>query len=365
MASCEIVDFDDGHKPALLRDEGAQGTKLALNRGKQSSNFVSVYDNLLPLMWAQRIYDYAVSRKKPWGAYVLTSDLLAFEQEVAGSEERTAKMLEYVEGIYETDPERSFAVCATWALVMQRARGLIGCDMSGIHGTAVWCLCSGLTNSVEYHIDYAELYRYETNIIHPPLYAGTCQVTPLQTSSDMKGGDFRVNTGGIEHYRAFGYKGKLKDPEALGADLESSCDWHTVRYKFNRSILHDGDLPHLSTPVEYIAQGLFRVIMGFNCFTSQVGECCLRAPEHSQAFNRTVKLYQRLASASGVRSSDDSKYGSAPPSNGAPPPPPASQAPKSRITAKDLLKNPALAKLIVMAANKVKGKEKENEKEKS
>jgi hypothetical protein len=27
-------------------------------------------------------------------------------------------------------------------------------------GTAVWCLASGVTNEVEYHIDYAELYRY-------------------------------------------------------------------------------------------------------------------------------------------------------------------------------------------------------------
>lgn len=28
-------------------------------------------------------------------------------------------------------------------------------------GTAVWCLASGATNAVEYHIDYAELYRYQ------------------------------------------------------------------------------------------------------------------------------------------------------------------------------------------------------------
>ena len=63
---------------------------------------------------------------------------------------------------------------------------------------------------VEYHIDYAELYRYETNIIHPPLYAGTVQVSPLGTQSitqankTMEGGSFLVNTAGLEHYKRLG-----------------------------------------------------------------------------------------------------------------------------------------------------------------
>ena len=34
------------------------------------------------------------------------------------------------------------------------------------------------------------------------------------------------------------------------------------------------------------------MILGFNCFSNTVGACCLRAPEHSDAFNRTVRLYQ-------------------------------------------------------------------------
>ncbi len=75
-------------------------------------------------------------------------------------------------------------------------------------GTAVWCLCSDETDSVQYHIDYAELYRYETNIIYPPLYAGTCQVSPISGSEDMEGGDFQANVTGVEHYRRFGYKGR-------------------------------------------------------------------------------------------------------------------------------------------------------------
>lgn len=62
---------------------------------------------------------------------------------------------------------------------------------------------------MQYHIDYAELYRYETNVIYPPMYAGTCQVSPVHGEEDMIGGDFHANIGGVEHYRKFGYKGKL------------------------------------------------------------------------------------------------------------------------------------------------------------
>jgi hypothetical protein len=32
-------------------------------------------------------------------------------------------------------------------------------------GTAVWCLQSGMKDEVQYHIDYAELYRYNVIII--------------------------------------------------------------------------------------------------------------------------------------------------------------------------------------------------------
>ena len=73
--------------------------------------------------------------------------------------------------------------------------------------TAVWCLSSGVTNEVEYHIDYAELYRYETHIIQPPLFAGTCHLSPFTSNNDMIGGDFMANIRGLDHYLKFGYKG--------------------------------------------------------------------------------------------------------------------------------------------------------------
>lgn len=354
--SIEIKEFDDGHQPALAQNKD-QKTLLAYNLGKSSSNFLSVYDDLIPLQWAERIYEYAVKAGKPWGVYVLTKDLLDFEEQ--GRELGFQQLLQHIEILWESDPERAFAMCATYALVMQRGRGLVGRDVNHIHGTAVWCLCSGITNSVEYHIDYAELYRYETNTIHPPLYAGTCQLSPFE----IKGGSFCVNTGGISHYKRFGYKAKLNSVEALHFDLETSSDWHTVRYKYNRGILHDGDLPHLSTPVEELVAGSYRVVLGFNCFTSEVGECCIRAPEHSQAFNRTVKLYQAIAAATGSvlpakKDANNSSNTTSPLESNRVTADASvvnlNAKDQSRISAKEILKNPALARLIVLAAKKVK-----------
>jgi hypothetical protein len=169
----------------------------------------------------------------------------------------------------------------------------------------VWCLTSDETASVQYHIDYAELYRYETNIIYPPIYAGTCHLSPLNGDADMVGGDFQANVRGVDHYRQFGYKGKKASPEAFQEDLQSA-DWVRARYRLNRGILHDGNYPHLSTKVTYLKPGTKRVILGFNSFPAAVGECCTRAPEHSDAFNRTIKLYQTMA-ALGVPVTDGTR----------------------------------------------------------
>ena len=202
-----------------------------------------------------------------------------------------------------------------------------------------------------------------------------------------------VNLGGIEHYRKFGYKACLKTNNLDLAD----GDWITVKYKYNRAIFHDGDFPHMSTSVSKLPDGMKRVILGFNCFTEAVGECCTRAPEHSDAFNRTVKLYQALAVATRTNHSEvncsrlaanidslvtdvsqncdleldhaadtggaqiasitDDVTDVASLSNSCPSSssdPIKNRNATNRITAKDLLKNKALSKLIVIAAKKVK-----------
>lgn len=90
--------------------------------------------------------------------------------------------------------------------------------------------------------------------------------------------------------------GKLSNPADFKDDLNNSSDWITIPYKRNRGILHDGNYPHLSTAIEYIRPEYKRVIIGFNCFTKELSECNIRAPEHSDAFNRTIKLYQMMSS---------------------------------------------------------------------
>ena len=123
---------------------------------------------------------------------------------------------------------------------------------------------------------------------------------------------------GLEHYRQFGYKCRLKLPNSIFDDMRDDSNWITVKYNHNRGILHDGDFPHLSTKVlslpkkdaestgsnsssdsnskccsssdsnskccsnsdgEYAGLPIRRVILGFNCFSDIVKSCCERAPE--------------------------------------------------------------------------------------
>eukprot|EP01033_Poteriospumella_lacustris_P000539 gene539-365_t len=180
----------------------------------------------------------------------------------------------------------------------------------------------------------------------------------------MIGGAFCANIDGLDHYRKFGYKGKLQPTEAFEEDLQSP-QWINIPYLQNRGIMHDGDFPHLSTKITHIRDGVKRVILGFNVFTDHVAECNLRAPEHSDAFNRTIKLYQRMAAA-GVPitayGGQASKYGDSEPLPSAPTStasgsseeatnPPVKK--KGGISIEEVKKNPALAKLLVQAAKKM------------
>ena len=61
-------------------------------------------------------------------------------------------------------------------------------------------------------MDYAEQYRLASNIIHPPLFGVTLQVSPIK-EGDIEGGVFAVNTAGPEHYGQFGHKAMLAPPE--------------------------------------------------------------------------------------------------------------------------------------------------------
>ena len=192
------------------------------------------------------------------------------------------------------------------------------------HGVAVWALSSRPGASVQYHIDYAELLRYEYNVTVPPLWAGTIQCSALchnpkvkccdDTESEkmmtkMVGGDFCVNLMGLEHYAKHGYKGMISgdpmggwtSPNTTTDEVHFDCSnkWVTIPYAFNRGIVHNGDLPHLSSPITSIDDDhLSRVIIGFNVFGYDVGERVALAPEHSRPFRKKVRLYRSTLNAS-------------------------------------------------------------------
>jgi len=180
-------------------------------------------------------------------------------------------------------------------------------DFSKIHGIGVWALSSDLNDEVQYHIDYAELVRYEHNVIYPPLYAGTIQCTKVnfESGSTMVGGDFCVHTGGLDHYAKHGYKGKkcsdlwIKDLESIPSIQDTlhfgKQSWVQIPYRYNQGILHDGDFPHVSTKIKSLSNGIKRVILGLNLFGFDCGPLVMTAPEHSSAFNRKVKLYRALS----------------------------------------------------------------------
>jgi len=230
------------------------------------------------------------------------------------------------------------------------------------HGVAVWALSSYSGNSVQYHIDYAELLRYEYNVTVPPLYAGTIQCSQLwndqkrpntNQNQTMKGGEFCVNLRGLDHYSEHGYKGNISGDSSGGwrrpkNDITDQCPkgihtndntkWVTVPYAFNRGIVHRGDLPHLSAPVESItidnnASTLARVIVGFNVFGHDVGERISKAPEHSKTFRRKVRMYRSTINTCKPKESKN-------------------EGNKSRQTGMDISqirKNKGLTKLLILA----------------
>ena len=112
----------------------------------------------------------------------------------------------------------------------------------------------------------------------------------------------------------------------------SSSAWMKVPYRCNRGIVHDGDLPHLSTMIESLPPHLRRVIIGFNLFTNEVGPAAQRAPEHSSKFNATVKLYQTMAAVQG-------------------------NTKKEKLTFSDIKKNKGLYRMLKLVAKKMKEKD--------
>lgn len=55
--------IDDGHTPGGT----SIGTQIATYHNKANSKFLSVFDGVLPDLWCDRLYEYALQKGKPWG----------------------------------------------------------------------------------------------------------------------------------------------------------------------------------------------------------------------------------------------------------------------------------------------------------
>jgi hypothetical protein len=62
MCDFKLIEIDDGHKPGRAQ----RATQLAIN-DKPVSNFVGIFDGILPELWCERGYQLAAQRVRPWG----------------------------------------------------------------------------------------------------------------------------------------------------------------------------------------------------------------------------------------------------------------------------------------------------------
>lgn len=308
--------FDDGHTPETFLNHFEEKndcskpqtfrSRIVKDQKKNIRNHLSVHTNVISHELADLMYKTS-STQGSWGTYVTFDEVRtsmafkdSFREDLLNNTEPSSSTPLSVETY-----RHELAKLAVLEFLFERINLH---KEENIHGVAVWGLSSSISNQVQYHIDYAELIRYEHNLIYPPIYAGTIQVSPIK---EIIGGDFAVNTEGLRHYEKNGYKGKkshdeyggyYQQPVSLYDDYArenrnaSSPPWITIPYKYNQGILHDGDYPHLSTPITSISPvGEKRVIIGLNIFSHDIGPIVQKAPEHSQSFNKRVKLMQFLS----------------------------------------------------------------------
>lgn len=310
FASCggTLHELHDGHVPELFHEHSQY-----VSYPSEEPASVLVQDNALPTSLVDALYEMTVSKEEPWGTYVTMKQVQDFwasnRNPKTTSQEECARAA--VAHFLDAMKRGANGGATTTIPCHASSRVLSSCD--NIHGVAVWALASQ-KQPVCYHVDHAELIRFEHNIVVTPLFAGTLQCTrPLL----LKGGQFAVNIQGMEHYVRHGYKG-IKSGDNMGGwkcpcDLEKvhyshETQWVTIPYKYNRMIGHSGHLPHLSAPFTVCNDISHRVILGFNVFRTDVGPTVMMAPEHSDAFCRRIKWHRAFAKHSSLSLSNIREY---------------------------------------------------------
>ncbi len=273
--------------------DGWNGTRLVLTHPATPAA-VRVVDDALPAELAQEAYAFTIAYGRSWGGYATAREAEAADS-VAPPEaaDDAANLKSLIARIAR----------AVWLGEGGAAAELLGPERHRLHGFAMWANSGCVGEECSYHLDYAELHRRRSNLLHPPLLASTVHVSPL-AEGEMDGGTFGVHTAGIEHYRRFGHHGVLQrdDPGALERDWETDSRWVKVSYRHRRAILFDGTLPHCATRIAAMPAGARRVVIGINCFDNCIGPIVSQAPVHSDAYRAAmadIQSFRRLADGEG------------------------------------------------------------------
>ena len=182
------------------------------------------------------------------------------------------------------------------SLFARGAGELLRDDLEHVHGFSVWAVIGGVGFETAYHVDYAEMYRRETNVIRPPVHALTLQVSPLPEGLEpgaVVGGTFGAHVDGLEHYRRTGYKTRkcpVTEGDTPTADWGSDAGWQFAPYRFNQATICSGELPHAADKVKAWPTDLQRVVIGINSMGHLEGPIEMRVPQHSKAFKRALQL---------------------------------------------------------------------------
>eukprot|EP00644_Phytophthora_capsici_P011355 jgi/Phyca11/57768/gw1.37.390.1 len=287
-ASINLCEWDDGFTPSGCNDRPG---KIVRDFARDHPGTFAVIDEAVSERTADLLYASAV-KAKVWGVYAKNPD--AYRHALA---RRTVQ-----EFLLGSDARQR---------ITKR-------DWERTHGVAVWVIASDCNDETEYHLDYAEQVRYETNVIFPPIYGATLHVR--RETRSFEGGGFYVNLTGLAHYDQYGYKTR-KQPHRLTTDeleelSERELGWKRISYKYRRGILCDGEFAHFSGRVRTLPTAAVgaelpvkRVVVGFNLFPSEIGACVAKFPEHSGAFNRYVKLSQAAVKQTKLLSSTSNKGG--------------------------------------------------------
>ncbi|KAK1928510.1 hypothetical protein P3T76_015979 [Phytophthora citrophthora] len=323
-ASIHLSEWDDGFTPSGCNDRPG---KIVRDFPRDHPGTFAVVDGAVSEQTADLLYASAV-KATVWGVYVPVNEL---QLENTTDSQFQTKELEQDES---KDPDAYRHALARRAVqeFLVKDQRITKKDWERTHGVAVWVIASDCNDETEYHLDYAEQVRYETNVIFPPIYGATLHVSPLHNdltedeanqereTRSFEGGGFHVNLTGLAHYDQYGYKTR-KQPRRLTTDeleelSEHEPGWERVSYKYRRGILCDGEFAHFSGRVRTLPTTsvgaelpVKRVVVGFNLFPSEIGACVAKFPEHSGAFNRYVKLSQAAVKQTKLLSTTSNKGG--------------------------------------------------------